>query len=404
MAEQSGDGANGVGPADGNDEEARRKRRQRFKIFGAATAAALLVGGVYWLLTRNEETTDDAFIEANMVQIAPQVGGIVAAVHFSDNQRVASGQLLIEIDPRDLAAQRDSARASLNVALAQEQAAQADLDLVKATTGAAVDEARHGVEQARHQVAEAYQTAEAAGADAARAAADVKRYEDLFQKADASKQRLEQAVAETRGTSARWRAAQLAATAAASNQAQAEARYRDALAAPQRVAQKEAQLANSRAMIELAAANLHAAELNLSYAGIFAPQAGRIGRKAVNAGDVVQKNQILTSLVVDPPWVIANFKETQLTRMRPGQPVGMTVDAFPDHRFQGRVDSIQPGSGARFSLLPPENATGNYVKVVQRFPVKIVFDDPSDALVGQLAPGLSVLPAVDVATTAETPK
>lgn len=400
MAEQTGGGADGGD----NDQDARRKRQSRFKIFGAVTAVAFLIGGIYWFLTRNQETTDDAFIEADVVQIAPQVGGIVAAVHFSDNQRVAAGQSLIEIDPRDLEAQRDSAQASLNVTLAQEQAAQADLDLIKATTGAAIDEAHQSVEQARHQVAEAHQTAEAADADAERAAADVKRYEDLFRKADASKQRFEQAAADARSTAARWRATRMAATAAAASQAQAEARYRDAMAAPQRIAQKEAQLANSRAMVAEAQANLRAAELTLSYARVFAPQAGRIGRKAVNVGDVVQKNQILTNLVVDPPWVTANFKETQLTRMRPGQPVTMTVDAFPGHRFRGHVDSIQPGSGARFSLLPPENATGNYVKVVQRFPVKVVFDDPSDALVRQLSPGMSVLPEVDVGMMPETPK
>jgi membrane fusion protein (multidrug efflux system) len=390
MAERS----EGEGSAD--DAEARQKRIRRFKIFGLAIGVTVLASGIYWILTRNEETTDDAFVEADIVQIAPQVGGIVAAVHFSDNQRVVPGQLLIEIDPRDLEAQRDAAKASLNVALAQEQAAQADLNLTKATTGAAIDEAFHGIELARRQQAEAQQQTEALSADAVRSAADVKRYTELFQKADISKQRLEQAEADARATNARWRAAQLAATAAAANLAQAEARHRDALAAPQRVAQKDAQLANSHAMVEQAKANLRAAELNLSYSRLTSPQAGRIGRKAVNVGDVVQKNQILTNLVVDPPWVVANFKETQLTRMRSGQPAGMTVDAFPGHRFRGHVESIQPGSGARFSLLPPENATGNYVKVVQRIPVKIVFDDPTDALVSQLAPGMSVLPEVDV--------
>jgi membrane fusion protein (multidrug efflux system) len=398
MANQIEDGA------DDTDDVARRKRRQRFKIFGIAIALTLFAGGTYWAVTRNQESTDDAFIEADVVQIAPQVGGIVAAVHFSDNQRVSPGQLLIEIDPRDLEAQRDSARASVNIALAQEQAAAADLDLIKTTTGAAIDEARHGVEQARHQVAEALQQSEALSADAVRTASDVKRYDDLFRKADVSKQRLEQAVAEARAANARWRGAQLAATAATANQAQTEARYRDAMAAPQRVAQKEAQLANSHATVEQAKANLHAAELNLSYARITAPQAGRIGRKAVNAGDVVQKNQALTTLVVDPPWVVANFKETQLTRIRSGQPVLVTVDAFPDHRFQGHVDSVQPGSGSRFSLLPAENATGNFVKVVQRFPVKIIFDNPSDALVRQLSPGLSVIPEITVGGAAETAK
>ncbi len=379
-----------------NAEKARQTRQKRFKIFGAGVGLFLLIGGIYWFLTRNEESTDDAFVEANVVQIAPQVGGIVAVLHFTDNQRVETGQSLVDIDPRDLDAQRAAAAANLNVALAQEQAAKADLELTRATTGAAVDEGRHAVDQARHQVNEARQQTDAAAADAVRAAADIKRYDDLVRKADVSKQRLEQAVADARSTTARWRAAQMAAEAAQSSQAQAEARLRDALAAPQRLAQKEAQLANAAALVEQAKATLRAAELNLSYAQVVAPQAGRIGRKAVNVGDVVQKNQILTGLVVDPPWITANFKETQLTRMRPGQAVTIKVDAFPDHPLKGHVDSVQPGSGSRFSLLPAENATGNYVKVVQRVPVKIVFDDPSDDLLRQLSPGLSVVPMVDV--------
>lgn len=403
MAERN-DGMENGSASQGDAAKTRLVRLRRFKIFGAITAVIFSIGSVYWVATRNQESTDDAFIEADMVQIAPQVAGIVAAVHVTDNQRVAAGDPLIDIDPADLAAQRAAAEASLNVALAQEQAAQADLELIKATTGAAVDEARHAVDQARQQVSMARETADAANADAIRAAADVKRYQDLIQRGDTSHQRLEQAAADARSTAARWRATQLAAVAAVAAQAQTEARYRDALAAPQRIAQKEAQLANSRAQIAQARANLQTAQLNLSYAHITAVKAGRIGRRAVNAGDVVQKGQTLASLVVDPPWVIANFKETQLTRMRPGQPVLIDVDAFPGHRLRGRIDSIQPGSGARFSLLPPENATGNYVKVVQRFPVKIVFSDVPDDLLARLAPGMSVVPEVDVSERVETPK
>jgi membrane fusion protein (multidrug efflux system) len=387
---------NGAVPEANNGDEARRKRLKRFKIFGAAVTLAGLAGGAYWLATRNSETTDDAFIDANVVQIAPLVGGAVVGVHFTDNQWVEAGQLLIQIDPRDYDVLVAAARANLAVAVAQRQAAQADLDLVKATTGAAIDEARNAVAQAKHQVSEALQQADAAAADAVRAAADTKRYEELLKRSDASKQRQEQAVADARATTARWRAAQLAADAAQSQQAQAQARLVDALAAPQRVAQKEAQLATATAQVEQAEANLRAAELNLSYTRITVPQTGRIGRRSVDVGDVVTKNQVLANLVLDPPWVTANFKETQLDRMRPGAPVSLSVDAFPGHAFRGHVDSIQPGSGARFSLLPPENATGNYVKVVQRVPVKIMFDDLADSMVRQLSPGMSVVPDVDV--------
>ncbi len=382
--------------ARGKTAEARRRRRKQLQVLAAAVGAAAVGSGIYWFATRNLESTDDAFIDADVVQIAPQVGGVVADLHFTDNQRVERGQALLEIDPRDYQVQLASARANLAVALAARQAAEADLDLTRKTTGAAIDEARHAVDQARHLASEARQQADAASADAVRAATDVKRYEDLLHFGGTSRQRFEQAVADARATNARWRAAQLGGTAADAQQAQAQAKLVDALAAPQRIAQKQAQLANAAAKVEQARAELQAAELNLSYTRILAPQAGRMAKRAVNPGDVVQKNQALAALVVDPPWVIANFKETELTRMLPGQPVSVKVDALPGHVFHGRVDSLQPGTGARFSLLPPENATGNYVKVVQRVPVKIIFDDPADQMVRQLAPGMSVIPEVDV--------
>jgi len=380
------------------DGQARATRWRRFKIFGAILAAAGLVGGVLWLTTRNSETTDDAFIDADVVQIAPRISGTVAALHFTDNQWVDAGALLVEIDPRDAAAQRASAQANLEVAQAQQQAAAADLALSKVTTQAAIAEGRNALEQATQQVAEARQQASAAQADAERAAADVKRYEMLFQNAVASRQRLDQAIADARSTGARWRAAQLAATATEAQTLQAQAKLDDARAAPQRLSMKDAQLAVAQAQAAQAAAAVRTAELTLSYTKIFAPQSGRMTRRAVQQGDVVQPNQILAALVVDPPWVVANFKETQLTRMKPGQAVTLKIDAFPDHRFSGRVQSIQAGTGARFSLLPAENATGNYVKVVQRVPVKIVLDPVADGMAHQLAPGLSVVPDVDVGT------
>jgi membrane fusion protein (multidrug efflux system) len=168
----------------------------------------------------------------------------------------------------------------------------------------------------------------------------------------------------------------------------------------QDIDQAEAQVAQLDAQVKQAQARLEQVELDLSYTKIHAPIAGTATRRAVNVGDVVQRNQTLTNLVIGVPWVTANFKETQLTRMRPGQPVEIAVDAYPDLEFKGHVDSMQAGTGARFSLLPPENATGNYVKVVQRVPVKIVFDDPED-VDDFLALGMSVVPTVDVAAGPE---
>jgi len=371
-------------------------RRKRFRLLGLALGATALLGAVYWLITHDHETTDDAFIEADVVQIAPQIGGQVAALHFIDNQRVTQGAPLLEIDPRDAEAAAAAARADLEVAQAEIASAQADLDLTKATTGASIDEARHGVEQSRQLVAQARQQAEAAQAEVVRTDLDVKRYEELSRSEFASHQRYEQAAADSRSSAARWRAAQMAATAGLAQQAQAEARLVDANAAPQRIAQKEAALTNAKARADQARAALIQAELNLSYTRVAAPQPGRMVRRAVNQGDVVQRNQVLASLVVDQPWVVANYKETQLARMRPGQAVRLSVDGMPGGDFAGRVDSIQAGTGARFSLLPAENATGNYVKVVQRVPVKIVFTDRADPRLPLLAPGMSVVPDVDV--------
>ena len=373
-------------------------RRRRLKVFGGLLLVSALGAGAYWIANHNYQTTDDAFVEADVVQLAPQIGGIVAAVAFTDNQTVEKGQILLQIDPRDAETQVAAAKATLQVAAAQRDAAEADLTLARATTGAAVDEARHLVEQLHRQVAEARQQADAAEADAQRAASDVKRYQELSVQAVASRQRLEQAVADARATNSRWKAAMTAVTALESQHSQMEARLRDAEAAPQRIAQKEAQLANAAAQIEQAAANLRAAELALSYTTVAAPQSGRMAMRAVNAGDVVQKGQVLGQLVVYPPWVVANFKETQLDRMVPGQSVSIAVDALGGRRLKGTVDSLMAGTGARFALLPPENATGNYVKVVQRIPVKIVFSETDPALLRRLAPGMSVEPEVDLSS------
>ena len=183
---------------------------------------------------------------------------------------------------------------------------------------------------------------------------------------------------------------------AQSQVAEAQARLVQARTAPQQLAVKQAAVETAKAQVEQAQAELSTAQLNLSYTQIRAPQAGRITKRAVDVGDVVQANETLTSMVVGEPWVTANFKETELTRMRPGQPVTIEIDAYPGQKLKGRVDSIQAGTGSRFSLLPAENATGNYVKVVQRVPVKIVFDDPR-AIEDFLALGMSVVPTVDVA-------
>lgn len=375
---------------------ARRKRARRFTIFGIVLAVALVLGGVYWWSTRDDESTDDAFIEADVINVAARVDGRVVAVDFDDNQTVEKGQVLVELDPADYQVAVESAQAALANAEAQEHAADADLALTRVSSAAAIDEAKSALALALRQVAVARQQADASEADATRAGSDFKRYEDLVKTSDASRQRYEQAVADARGSEARLRGARVSVSASEAQVAEAQARLDDANAAPQRIAVKEAQLATAKAQVVQAEAALRQAQLNLSYTKVVAPVSGRIAKKAVELGNVIQRGQILSDLVADPLWVIANFKETQLARMKVGQPATIRIDALPDLRLKGHVDSFQPGSGSRFALLPPENATGNYVKVVQRVPVKIVFDGVDVATMRRFGPGMSVVPTVDV--------
>jgi membrane fusion protein, multidrug efflux system len=290
---------------DGSEPPPPRRLRRRYLLAGIGLAVVLAVAGAaYWLHARGVVSTDDAFIEARVIQISPKVGGQVIELNVTDNQRVRAGEVLLRIDPRDYAA---------------------------------------AVEQARAQV-------RAAEVEAERARTDAQRVRELFARGLVARQELDHAIAAER---------------------------------------------TAFANLEAARQRLNQATLQLSYTTITAPEAGRVTRRAVEEGMFVEPGQQLMAIVTDDLWVVANFKETQLAHIRPGQPVDIRVDAYPGHRFRGHVDSIQAGTGARFSLLPPENATGNYVKVVQRVPVKIVFDEPPDPNF-PLGPGMSVVPRVHV--------
>lgn len=344
-----------------------------------AVSGVVLIIGVVWGLryvafALSHETTDDAFIEAHVAPISPKVAGQVAAVHIHDNQEVKEGDLLVEIDPRDYAARLAEARAALDGATALHKVAQINLE--KSRSKLASIEADS--EQARAQ-------AVAAEAQATRAEADLKRARELLQTGAIAPQDFD-----------------LAQATARSADADLEAARRKTASAEALVAEERQQPAHDQAQIDLAATEIEQAqaaarlaELALSYTKIFAPRDGRVTRKSVENGAYVQVGQILLALVPRDVWVVANFKESQLTHMRPGQSAEIRVDAYPDVRYGGHVDSIQTGTGARFSLLPPENAVGNYVKVVQRVPVKIVFDSqPDDGRL--LGPGMSVVPVVRV--------
>ena len=335
----------------------RRGRRAPF-IAAAAVAALLIAGGYYWKFVAPYESTDDAFVEADVTQIGSQVAGRVIRVPVSDNQAVEKGDLLFEIDPSDYQAQLDQARAAL--AASRGRAAQADGQL-------SVDRAKVAQERASVTAAEA---------EAKRAEADYGRYRDVGSLAVSASQ------------------VDLAATQARSSAAQVQVAYNRQLSMEAQTALDEADIQTARAEVIRSEAAVRQAELNLSYTKVVAPVAGFVTRRGVQPGDYAQTGQSQLAIVPRQVWVVANFKETQLARMHPGQPVDISVDAYPKLKIRGHLDSIQSGAGARFSLFPPENASGNYVKVVQRVPVKIVLDDPQGAQV--LGPGMSVVPKVRV--------
>jgi len=344
-------------------------------IVGMVLLFVLLFCGLRYLAeSLTHEWTDDAFIDASIVAVAPKVSGQVKQVHAKDNQAVKAGELLVEIDPRDLAVLLEQKRAAVNAARANLELLKASFELRRTQIGTA----EATTKQSAAEVA-------AAEATAKKTKADLKRAEELTQNHTISPQEFD--------------AAKAAATAAeASLKAARERTNSD----QSKVTEAKAQLETAGKAMEWGEAQTHqaeadaqAAEQNLSYARVTAPMEGYVTKKAVESGDYVQVGQKLLALVPGDLYVTANFKETQVAHIRPGQPVRITVDSADSRAFAGHVESIMAGSGARFSLLPPENAVGNYVKVVQRIPVKILFDEPVGA--GHvLGPGMSVVPSVHV--------
>jgi membrane fusion protein (multidrug efflux system) len=327
---------------------------------GAIVVVALLVGGtLYWLDARHFESTDDAAVDGYMTQMAPRVAGQVTKLLFVDNQHVSAGQPLVVIDPRDIQAKLDQARAQQGSAEATLQQAQAQVVVQQAS----VDQAAANV-----LVSEA---------DLLQAKQDYDRFQAINPHA-VTRQQIDAATATYH-----------------SAQAKLEASRQTVGGAKAQVTAAQAQVLAAQASLKQAQANTQAAELQLSYCTIVAPVAGLVTHRSVDAGSYVSPGQPLFALVQDDRWVTANFKETQLANMRQGQPVDLTVDSVPSITFHGKVDSFQAGTGTVFSTLPAENATGNYVKIVQRLPVKIVFDDPRIKDY-PLAPGMSVTPRVRV--------
>ncbi len=431
-------------PLDPAPPQRSRKRWIALSILGVVLIIGAIGGVLYWLHARKFETTDDAYVDGDVVTVSPQVAGRIKTVLVNDNQDVAAGDLIAEIDKTDFVTRVKQLEAALEAAKARVDVARTNIDLVRATTQATLAQAEAGVEAAQAtveqaqsavaqaqamvkwaqaQVQSAQADVDAAQAEASRRDADVKRFESVDPRA-LSQQARDQARSAAEAAEAQLSAAQKRKSAADAQVAQEESHLAESRSAvvqaqakvtqargvvlaaqtgPQQVATAEAQLKTAQAAVDQAQAELQAGQQQLEYTSIRAPVSGRITRKAVELGQYVEAGRVLVSIVEPDVWITANFKETQLTHMHAGQVVDIKVDAYPGRTFRGQVASIQAGTGARFSLMPPENATGNYVKVVQRVPVKITFnEDPSAKQL--LAPGMSAVPKVHVAENEGTPE
>jgi len=396
----------------------------RWRIAAAVAVLMIVVGGIFWLRARGRESTDDAQVDGRITQIAARVGGTVIKVEIDNNQAVGAGAVLVQLDPRDYQVAVDRARAELADAIANATAARTGVPIARVETGAgvttaagSVQQAEAGVTGAEHEVQVAQANVVAAQARqrekealANRAARDVERLRPLAQKDEIPQQQFDTAVAQAESARAAADAvksevvaaqgaitvAQQRVTQARGAAEQARGSLQTARTAPEQLKVTEAQAAAAEARVKHAKTALDQAELNLQYTTVKAPGPGIVSRKSVEAGQVVQAGQPLMALVdLAHTWVTANFKETQLKSMRPGQKATVEVDALGGREFSAHIDSIAPATGAKFSLLPPENATGNFVKVVQRIPVKIVLEggeDPDHLL----RPGMSVTPTVYV--------
>jgi membrane fusion protein (multidrug efflux system) len=354
------------------------------------------------------ETTDDAEVDGHLMPLSARISGYIAKVNVDDNQYVTKGTVLAEIDPRDYQVAADQAKAQLADAQATAQASDINVPITSVNTTsqvsvseADVENARAGIVAAQEQYGAAKAQLDQAQANNVKAQNDLARYKELVAKQEISKQLYDQAVAAARSGDATVAAARASAAAAAqqvtqaqSKLAQANANLRYAQTGPRQVASSRAKALSADATVQQKEAALEQAQLNLQYTKIIAPVDGVVSKNAEVGMNVQPGQQLFTIVPLNEVWITANFKETQLKFMKPGQPVAIKVDAN-GHTYKGKVDSIAGSSGARTSLLPPENATGNYVKVVQRIPVKVVLD-PGENNDHYLRLGMSVEPKVTV--------
>ena len=376
-------------------EDPGKTRRIRIRI-GAAAALLLVAGFLWWLHARKFEDTDDAQIDGNIGAISSRVPGTVTAVHVEDNQRVKAGDLLVELDTADLEVAVAQARAAVAQAQAQVEAEQPNVSITATSNRTSVQSAEDEVANGEAEVEAAQRELDQALASNRFAQQQRARAQQLFASKTVAQVEVDQRVSAAEVTAGGAAAAQKRIDQRSARLQTARARLTEAKAnAPRQMVAREAGLSVRQANLELARAQLKQAELNFGYARVLAPVEGVVGKRSVNVGDRVQPGQQIFSLTqVGDLWVTANFRETQLQRMQPGQSVQIHVDAI-DRDYSGTVRSFSAATGSRYSLLPPENASGNYVKVVQRIPVRIQLD-PGQPEMDRLRPGMSVEPKVKV--------
>jgi membrane fusion protein, multidrug efflux system len=390
-------------------QPARRRSRSRFRrpiVLIPLTLAVIAGAGLLWLYSSSYETTDDAQVDVHLYPVSPRISGYVMKVNVNDNQYVQQGSVLVEIDPKDYEVAVAKARADLANAEATAKSLNIAVPITSVNTSSQltsaasdIENARAGIVAAEKQLAAAQAQVEQAEANDVKAQDDLGRYKRLVANKNVSEQTYDQALAAAKASTAsvavaraNEAAAQQTVRQAKDRLVQAEANHRVAQTGPQQVASTNARALAAVADVQQKRAALEQAELNLQYTKIVAPVSGEVNKTVVVGLNVQSGQQLLTVVPLDEVWITANFKETQLRRMQTGQPAKINVDSTGG-TLRGHVDSIAGATGPLFSLLPPENATGNYVKIVQRIPVKIVLE-PGENRDRRLRPGMNVVPTV----------
>ncbi len=413
--DKAGNGQNNGKKNDGNADDTELNHphesgRKRFFIIGGVVLVLIAVG-LYWWHSTYYENTDDAQIDGNLVQISTRIKGNITKVSVEDNQQVQMGQVLVEIDPRDAQASLDQGEASLATAKANYEAALASVPITTLSTGATLSGASADVRAALSTISQAEKQLDAgqaqvlaAQADNTKAQLDLERYTPLVKRDVVSRQQFDAVVATAASKKAQLAEAEANLSGARDQVrvandrlASARANYNSAGTGPKQIAAQRAKADAAAAEVKQAEAELEVDRLNLSYTKLVAPDSGIVNKKTAEVGQNVSAGQtVMTLIPLNGLWITANFKETQLNRMRAGQLATVKVDAYGGHTYHAKITQIGGATGSMLSLFPPENATGNYVKVVQRLPVRLDFTNQQENSDHLLRPGMSVTPNVRV--------